>query len=194
MEILMDIIDTFDYDILLQIAKNWRGGTYDQVWKVLSLLGNYGALWIALACLLLLFRQTRRAGAAMLLSLLCGFFVGNILIKPLVMRPRPFVTHTDLVPLLDPGDEWSFPSGHTLSSFAAAAALYFYHPKSGLLAYLMAIMIAFSRLYASVHYPTDVLAGVLIGIPCGLFCGWIADFFADQFYRIHVRRRMRKGK
>ena len=93
------------------IADHWRGGLSDTVWTVVSLLGNGGALWIVTALVLLFFRKTRRAGAAMLVALLIGLLVGNVLIKEWVMRPRPFVTHADLTALLDPGDQWSFPSG-----------------------------------------------------------------------------------
>ena len=190
MDILIDIVHTMDYSILAYISEKWRGGSLDTVWKLFSLLGNYGAVWIALAVLLLFFRKTRRAGLAMLLALGVGYAVGNVWLKELVMRPRPFVTHTDLTPLLDPGDRWSFPSGHTLSSFAAATALFFFHKKTGLLAYLLAACIAFSRLYASVHYPTDVLAGAVLGILCGLAAAWFADRFTDQLRTL----RLRKGR
>ncbi|WP_318361518.1 phosphatase PAP2 family protein [uncultured Agathobaculum sp.] len=190
MDILIDIVHTMDYSILAYISEKWRGGSLDTVWKLFSLLGNYGAVWIALAVLLLFFRKTRRAGLAMLIALGVGYAVGNVWLKELVMRPRPFVTHTDLTPLLDPGDRWSFPSGHALSSFAAATALFFFHKKTGLLAYLLAACIAFSRLYASVHYPTDVLAGAVLGILCGLAAAWFADRFTDQLHTL----RLRKGR
>ena len=190
MDILIDIVHTMDYSILAYISEKWRGGSLDTVWKLFSLLGNYGAVWIVLAVLLLFFRKTRRAGLAMLIALGVGYAVGNVWLKELVMRPRPFVTHTDLTPLLDPGDRWSFPSGHALSSFAAATALFFFHKKTGLLAYLLAACIAFSRLYASVHYPTDVLAGAVLGILCGLAAAWFADRFTDQLRTL----RLRKGR
>ena len=65
---LLDIIRSFDYDILLEIASRWRGGMSDTVWKFFSLIGNAGAVWIVLAIVLLFFRKTRRAGAAMPVS------------------------------------------------------------------------------------------------------------------------------
>ena len=126
MEVLLDIIRSFDYDILLEIASRWRGGMSDTVWKFFSLIGNAGAVWIVLAIVLLFFRKTRRAGAAMLVAMLIGLLIGNVWLKQWIMRPRPFVTHHELTALLDPGDQWSFPSGHTLSSFAAATALWFF--------------------------------------------------------------------
>ena len=70
MEVLLDIIRSFDYEILTLIAEHWRGGLSDTVWTLVSLLGNGGALWIITALALLFFRKTRRAGAAMLAALL----------------------------------------------------------------------------------------------------------------------------
>ncbi|GAB2044717.1 phosphatase PAP2 family protein [Agathobaculum sp. TL06] len=188
MEVFWDIVHTFDYEILLQLFQHWRGGVSDTVWTVFSTLGNGGALWIALAVILLFFRKTRRAGAAMLAALLIGLLVGNVFLKEWVMRPRPFVTHPELTALLDPGDQWSFPSGHTLSSFAAATALCFFHRKAGAVAYAVAALIGFSRLYACVHYPTDVLAGLLIGILCGLLAAWLVDRLFDRIHAVRLRK------
>ena len=67
MDILLDIVHSVDYGVLAYISEHWRGGLSDTVWKVFSLLGSYGAVWITLAVLLLFFRRTRRAGAAMLI-------------------------------------------------------------------------------------------------------------------------------
>ena len=184
MEVLLDIVRSFDFDILYEISTHWRGGASDLFWKFFSLIGNAGAIWIVLAIVLLFFRKTRRAGAAMLIGLL----IGNVWLKEWIMRPRPFVTHSELTALLDPGDQWSFPSGHTLSSFAAATALYFFHRKSGALAYLLAALIAFSRLYACVHYPTDVLADLLLGILCGLIGAWLTDRVTDHIHTIRLRK------
>ena len=188
MEILLDIIRSVDYNILLLIADKLRGGVLDPVMTVLSLMGNSGAVWIATAVLLLFFRKTRRAGVAMLLALAAGYVIGNLCIKELVMRPRPFVTHSDLTALLDPGDPWSFPSGHALSSFAAATELWCFHKKTGVLALVLAALIAFSRLYASVHYPTDVLAGMLIGIALAHAAAFLTDRIIDTFHSIRLRK------
>lgn len=188
MEILLDIIRSVDYNILLLIADKLRGGVLDPVMTMLSLMGNGGAVWIATAVLLLFFRKTRRAGVAMLLALAAGYVIGNLCIKELVMRPRPFVTHSDLTALLDPGDPWSFPSGHALSSFAAATALWCFHKKAGALALVLAALIAFSRLYASVHYPTDVLAGMLIGIALAHAAAFLTDRIIDTFHSIRLRK------
>lgn len=111
MEILVDIMHGMDYGILAYIAETLRGGSLDPVMTVLSLMGNGGAVWIATAVLLLFFRKTRRAGVAMLLALAAGYVIGNLCIKELVMRPRPFVTHSDLTALLDRATRGRSPRG-----------------------------------------------------------------------------------
>lgn len=188
MDIVLDIIQTLDYDILLQLQQSFRGGASDTVWKLITSLGNAGFIWIALAVLLLCFRKTRRVGLGVVGALLLGVLVGNVLLKEWIQRPRPFVTHADLIPLVEPGDEWSFPSGHALSSFAAASALCFHIRWAGLLAYIPAALIAFSRLYACVHYPTDVLAGLLLGLLCGFVAAWMTDRLTDRVYTLRLRR------
>ena len=71
-----------------------------------------------------------------------------------------------------------------------SSALYFFHHKTGFLAFLLAAAIAFSRLYASVHYPTDVLTGAVIGVLCGIIAAWLTDRVTDQCHTL----RLRKGK
>ena len=72
----------------------------------------------------------------------------------------------------------------------ALTGMYFFHHKTGFLAFLLAAAIAFSRLYASVHYPTDVLTGAVIGVLCGIIAAWLTDRVTDQCHTL----RLRKGK
>ena len=187
MDILLDIIHTFDYSVLQFLFQHLRG-TADGVWTAITSLGNFGILWIVLSIVLLCFRKTRRAGVAVLAALLLSLLIGNVLIKHWIMRPRPFVTHPDLIALVDPGDQWSFPSAHAMSSFAAATALCYFWRPAGYLAFLPAVLISFSRLVACVHYPTDVLAGCLLGILCGLFAGWLMDRIVDRIHSLRLRK------
>lgn len=188
MDIILDIIQTFDYDILQLIMESCRGDTASKVWTAITSLGNVGALWITCAVALLFFRKTRRAGVAMLAALALGLLIGNVVIKHFVMRPRPFVVHPEVLELVTPGDKWSFPSGHALSAFAAASALFCFHRPGGVLALLTATVIAFSRLVVGVHYPTDVLAGVLIGILCGWIAAHLADRLLDGVHSLRLRK------
>jgi len=117
-----------------------------------------------LAILLLIIPKTRRCGLAMAISLaLCGIF-GNLLLKPLIARTRPYDVNTAIELLIPRLTDFSFPSGHTYSSFAGAVVLLCYYRKTGIAALLLAICISFSRLYFYVHYPTDIIVGILMGV------------------------------
>lgn len=135
-------------------------------------LGDAGIVWIILTVILLLIPKTRKAGGYMAVALIADLIICNVIIKPIVARPRPYSVNKTIKLLVAPLKDYSFPSGHTAASFASVSALYFAGRKrmaGGAL--ILSVLIAFSRLYLYVHYPTDVLGGLIIG----LLCGWIAD-------------------
>ena len=119
-----------DHDILLYIAQHVRQDWLTPIVTLITSLGNAGAIWLVIAFVLVIRPRTRRCGIAMLLALLLGLLIGNLAIKNIVARPRPFRTYTDIIPLVSPGDLYSFPSGHTLSSFCAATACFGFY-KTG---------------------------------------------------------------
>jgi membrane-associated phospholipid phosphatase len=86
------------------------------------------------------------------------------LIKELVKRPRPYITYPDLKNQTTEGS-FSFPSGHTSSTFSIATSLSLNYPKWYVIApaYLWAGATGYSRMYLNVHYPTDVLTGAALG-------------------------------
>ena len=133
-----------------------------------SALGNGGAIWLLTAAVLLLFRKTRKCGTLMLLSMAACFLLGNLCIKNLVQRPRPCQIDTAVALLIPVPGEYSFPSGHTLHSFTAAVMIFLHHRRAGIAALLFAALIAFSRMYLFVHFPTDILGGMVLGIAVAL--------------------------
>ena len=160
-------ITEFDLNLLKLINEIFYFPAADWIMKFISSLGNGGFIWILLAVTLLCFKKTRRMGAAISMALIFSLIVGNILLKPIISRVRPFNFDPTIIPLISPPTDFSFPSGHTQSSFAAASALFFHNKKAGIPALMLALLIAFSRLYIMVHYPGDVLAGIIIGILLG---------------------------
>ena len=138
-------------------------GNLDGIMIFFSNIGNYGLLWILAAMLMIPFKSWRKAGVTMLVALALGFIIGNLIMKPLIARLRPFENFENFKLLIAAPTDFSFPSGHTLSSFAAAVSLLFYKRKTGIAAIAIAAVIAFSRMYLLVHYPTDIIAGVAIG-------------------------------
>ena len=129
-------------------------------------LGDSGLIWIILTLLCLYSDKYRKLGAAMTFSLVVALLLGNEILKELIRRPRPF-TLNEISLLIPPPSGFSFPSGHTMASFAAAGAICFTHKKLGKWALILATLISFSRMYLYVHFPTDVLCGVLFGLLFG---------------------------
>lgn len=129
----------------------------------ISFFGNAGWLWIAAAVIMLCLPKTRKTGLVMAVALLFDGILCNLLIKPLVARPRPYEINTEILLLIKKPLEYSFPSGHSAASFAAAVSLCLQRSRWSVPALIMASLIAFSRLYLYVHYPTDVLGGILLG-------------------------------
>ncbi|MDD6189845.1 MAG: phosphatase PAP2 family protein [Clostridiales bacterium] len=133
---------------------------------IFSISCNIGFIWIVLALVLLVRKKTRRHGIQLALCLIASLIVNNLILKNLVARPRPFTEVEGLTVMLsrfaDAGS-WSFPSGHAGSSFAAAYSLSKSFGKKGYPAWIAAALIAISRCYIGVHYPSDVICGALFG-------------------------------
>lgn len=125
-------------------------------------------IWIVLAAILLLIFRTRKTGVVIMAALCIDLVVCNGILKNLFARIRPCDVNTQIQLLIARPDDFSFPSGHTAASFAAVAALYFSgERKLCKPALALACLIAFSRLYLYVHYPTDILGGIFIGLAAG---------------------------
>ncbi|MFT3983087.1 MAG: phosphatase PAP2 family protein [Lachnospiraceae bacterium] len=134
----------------------------------ITMLGNSGAIWIALSLCLLISKKHRKAGIALCCALILEVIVCNGILKPSFARIRPCSINTSVKLLITCPKDFSFPSGHTAASFTAVSALYFCRQKLWLPALLLASLISFSRLYLYVHYPSDIIAGTLLGVICGL--------------------------
>lgn len=154
---------------LLWLQERLRRSWLTVAMKIATFLGNGGILWLT-ACACLLFRQqTRRAALTALLSLVFSALVCNAFLKNLVERARPFNKIPGLQFLIRKPHDFSFPSGHTSSSFAAATVFLALLPMwAGVTALLIAMTIAFSRMYLGVHYPSDVFCGMVLGVLFGI--------------------------
>lgn len=153
-----------EFSILDFIQNQFRTSFGDFVMPLISKLGNGGIIWLVLSGLLCVFPKYRKAGVTMLTALALDVLLCNVMLKPLVGRMRPFTVNTGVELLINAPKDFSFPSGHTAASFAAAFALLFVKKKLWIPSMILASLIAFSRLYLYVHYPTDVLAGILLGL------------------------------
>lgn len=141
----------------------------DKILAFITSLGNAGIIWIVLAVVLLILPKTRKAGIIVAAALLMDLILCNLILKNLVARVRPYDVNTAIAILIKKPLDFSFPSGHTAASFAAMTALFLAKMKKAWIAALvLAVLIAFSRLYFYVHYPTDVLGGAIVGILSGI--------------------------
>lgn len=179
----MNTIIAWDYTVLKWISENLVHDSITFFMKFITFLGDSGMIWIIIALLCLLRPSTRRCGWSMIGALILSLVIGNLTIKPLVARLRPFQQYPDLTSLIPPPGEYSFPSGHSSSSFAAAMACFTNHKKAGIPALILAALIAFSRLYVCVHFPTDVLAGSLLGALLGAFSSRITAFLCKHYQK-----------
>ena len=182
---MLETLLNLDGGFLLFLQDSIRNPFLNSIMIFITSLGNGGMIWIAATILLLIPKKTRKVGAMSGVALLLSLLINNNLIKNIVQRPRPFVTFTDLQIIIPTPSEFSFPSGHTSSSFAAAAVFYRHLPKKlGIPSVVLAGLIGFSRLYVGVHYPTDVIAGVIMGILLSYLAEFIINLFLKKLIKI----------
>ena len=156
-----------DWGILHWIQTYLACPALDAIMPHLTLLGDIGFIWILTGVVLLCTKKHRRTGILLLLGLLCGALAGNVVLKNLVARPRPCWLDESVQLLIATPKDFSFPSGHTLSSTIGATILTRADRRFGYAAIPLAVLLAFSRLYLYVHFPSDVFAGAVLGLVIG---------------------------
>ncbi len=187
------LAEGFDLPILDWIASHLSCKFFDIFMPAVTVLGDSGIFWILLAVFLLFFPKYRKAGLSMGAALLIGLVVCNITLKPLAARIRPydyqFQHFGKEIQLLIPAlHDFSFPSGHSAASFEGATVLMLYDKKLGIPAMILAALIAFSRLYLYVHYPTDVIFGILIGVGAG----FLGTYLVKKAYGAYENKHLQK--
>ncbi len=162
----------------LHALQNLHNDVLDELMLFITTLGDVGLLWIVTGILLAVVPgigkeskehlKTRRImGICILLSIALNFLLSNLVVKNIIQRPRPYSVDLSLIPKIIPS-EYSYPSGHTSSSFAAATSIYMVNKRAGGVAFAVAAIIAFTRMYFGVHYPTDIIGGIVMGISCAI--------------------------
>ena len=188
--LLATLAIAFDLPILEWIRANVWCEVLDVAMPIITTFGDGGIFWIAWSVLLMFFPKTRKTGLGMAFALAMGLVVCNLTLKPMVARIRPYDLQAELgvtINLLQGAmHDFSFPSGHTIASFEAATVLLKNSKKMGIPAYILAIMVAFSRLYLYVHYPTDVIASIILGTLFALIGDALAGVIAPK---IHFGKR-----
>ena len=183
-EMIRTLLDSlavsFDLPILDWISANLWCPFLDTVIPIITLFGDAGIFWIALAVLFMITKKYRKTGIGMMLALMMGLLLCNIWLKPTVARIRPYDFQMEYfskeIQLLAGGmHDFSFPSGHTIASFEAAVVIVLNNKKLGVPAMILAVLIAFSRLYLYLHYPTDVIFSVILGSALAFLGNFLAQ-------------------
>ena len=174
-----------EFAILDWIQAHLRCGFLDAVLPAISRTANHGELWIILAVILLLIRGQRKYGASVACGLILDLVSCNIILKPLIGRIRPFAVNGLVELLIAAPTDASFPSGHTAASFAAVFALKTAGSPLWKPALAVALVIAFSRVYLYVHWPSDVLGGALLGAAVG----WAGAKLVEKADNIIAKRK-----
>lgn len=170
----MNMLLALDGKCLLWIQEVIRQEWMTPFWKFVTWLGDGGWFWIAVSLALFVSEKTRRAGITALIALGIGALCTNVILKNAVARTRPYEVVEGLKILIAKPTDFSFPSGHTTASFAVALVIARMFPKKyGVPAVILAALVAFSRLYLGVHYPTDVLAGFLVALAGSTLSVWL---------------------
>ena len=183
---------SFDLPILDWIAANLWCPILDTVMPVITMFGDGGTFWIAISLILLFTKKYRKVGLGMAFALSMGLLVCNIILKPGVARIRPYDFQMEYfakeITLIAGGmHDFSFPSGHTIASFEACTVLMLGNRKFGIPATILAILVAFSRLYLYLHYPTDVIVSMVLGTIFGILGYALAQ-------KCNLRNPLVKGK
>ena len=186
-------VNEFELKKLDLIQEHLICGFLDWFMPLFTKLGDAGIFWIIVAVVLLIFKKTRKTGAMVGVALLLGLLIGNLTLKPLIERLRPYDFYEQLTGgsfslLIDAEKDFSFPSGHTLASFEAATVLLINDKRLGIPAVILASVIAFSRLYLYVHYPTDILGGIVLGV----LIAFVACFIVNKVVKVYTARRLAK--
>lgn len=163
-------------EILLWIQENIRQEWLTPIVKFITYLGNAGAVWIIFALIFLLWRPYRKVGITAIVAMIFSFLFNNLLLKNLISRTRPYEVIDGLTLLVAPATDFSFPSGHSATSFAAAVVFArLLGWRRGVWFLVLALCISLSRLYVGIHYPTDVLFGIVSGTCMGMLGIWVVN-------------------
>ena len=169
----MGIVTRIDFSVLNSVQDFFRCTFLDYIMPIITVLGDHGIIPILIALALLIVKKTRKIGLSMAFSFIYGGLFGNLILKNLFARLRPYeAVYTESIlhesDLLISGlSDYSFPSGHTLILFELAVVLLILLKRKGKIisisSLVIAFLVAFSRLYLYVHFPSDVFAGMILG-------------------------------
>lgn len=169
-----------EFYILNYIQDKLRTDFLDKLMPVISFMGKAAMIWIAIAFVCLIIKRTRLFARSLIFDLIFNLIAGNLIIKPIVSRMRPCVLDETVDLLVKVPFDTSFPSGHTLFAFGAATIIFIYNKWLGIAAFIFAFLMAFSRIYLYVHFPSDVALGAVFGVIFAIIAYRIEGMIFDR--------------
>lgn len=193
---LTDFLISFDLSVFRFVNGLLQNVFFDFLMPFLTDLNkNKPALLVILVALVVWFfkggRNARLAILMLIPTILLSDQLNSSVIKFIIERPRPCHVLSDVHLLVSCGSGFSFPSSHAVNNFAGALVLSYFVPRSAGGWFTFAGIVAFSRVYVGVHYPSDVVGGAIVGMACGgfiiLLFGYVEKFLKSR--RLQSRQR-----
>lgn len=173
---------------LLWIQNSMRNEILTPIFKGITILGNGGFFLILCSVILFISKKTRNIGIMSLVAIIFSVLIDDVILKNLIARKRPYEVISGLTSLIGDKNDFSFPSGYTGSSFAAAVVMFRGLPKKiGVPTLIIAFLIGVSRLYVGVNYPSDVFCGSIIGTGIALLTYLLGN---DIYREENIRRQV----
>lgn len=158
---------SIDNGIIGVMQNNVQNSLFDKIMPFITAIGGL-EIWLVIAFALICTKKYRKQGIVLIVSLGVCIVLGSLCIKPLVKRIRPCDAYDYLTLITSRPTGYSFPSGHSMRSFAAAMVLFMTNKKFGIPAFVLAFLTAFSRVYLYAHYFTDTFVGGILGMACAI--------------------------
>ncbi|HYP14904.1 MAG TPA: phosphatase PAP2 family protein [Bryobacteraceae bacterium] len=164
---MLEFIASRDHRVMRRVHQ-WRAPRWVRVWMMCATRGGDGWLWYAMALVVLLFGDATRvvATAATGMAVLMGVFI-FLVVKRKTGRRRPCAIEPHCWAKLLPPDQFSFPSGHSITAFAVALCLGSFYPSLMIGLLFCAVSIALSRILLGMHFLSDVIVGSCVGACLG---------------------------
>ena len=159
-------LNPFPFDIaIFRYFNNLHSAFFDHIMLSVSTVGEWAIIWIFIGIVIYLCdkKRGREVFFVTILAIIISSILNDVIVKAFLFRERPYLYLENVHQL---GIRWtngSFVSGHTASSFAAALVFCSYYKKWAIIFVILALLIAYSRIYLGMHYPSDLLGGVVIG-------------------------------
>jgi len=165
----MEIFYSIDLSIFYFVNHTISTGYLDKFFSIITNVNNWYIAYLILVGIL--FFKGGRTGKLAVLGIILLIVVtdqtGYRLLKEFFQRPRPCNALPDVLIPVGCNGSFSFPSNHAINNFAAAVFFSKLYPRYKTILFIAASLVAVSRVYLGLHYPSDIIAGAAIGMAFG---------------------------